>query len=163
MSDVILLCGMICSGKSTYAARLEADAPRRPLVLSLDELMLSLFEPYMGDAYAPMLAKATAYLYVVAERAAAAGVDVVLDFGFWRRADRDAARARFEALGHRVELRYLPVAPGEWERRVDRRNAEVRAGKKLVYSLDANMRAAFPARFHPPEADEEYVTVDTTE
>ena len=153
MATIHLFCGMICSGKTILAGRLQRETSAFPL--SVDELMLSLFEPYMGDAYAPMLEKATAYLYRQAERLLDAGVDVTLDFGFWTPESRRDARARFERAGHRVLLHYLPIESAEWERRVDRRNAEVAAGKRFVYSLDANMRRTFPSRFVPP-APEEY-------
>ena len=152
MATLHLLCGMICSGKTTLAARLQRETGAFPL--SVDELMLSLFEPYMGDAYAPMLEKATEYLYRQAERLLAAGLDVTLDFGFWTPESRRDARVRFERAGHRVLLHYLPIESAEWERRVDRRNAEVAAGKRFVYSLDENMRRTFPGRFIPPSPEE---------
>lgn len=152
MPTIHLLCGMICSGKTTLAARIQRETGAFPL--SVDELMLSLFEPYMGDAYAPTLEKATEYLYRQAERLLCAGMDVTLDFGFWTPESRRTARARFEDAGFHVLLHYLPITPEEWERRVERRNAEVAAGKRFVYSLDANMRKTFPARFIPPTQEE---------
>ena len=160
MATVHLLCGMICAGKTTLAERIRQETGAFPL--SVDELMLSLFEPYMGDAYAPMLEKATEFLYRTAERMLDNGQDVTLDFGFWTPELRKAARERFERGGHIVLLHYLPITPEEWVVRVEKRNAEVHAGKAGVYSLDDNMRRTFPARFIPP-TEAEYDILEPNE
>lgn len=152
MPTLHLLCGMICSGKTTLAEKLRKETGAIPL--SADELMLSLFEPYMGDAYAPMLEKAMEYLFRRTELLLDMGLDVTLDFGFWTPESRRAARERFSGPGRVVLLHYLPISSGEWERRVDKRNAEVHAGKQFVYSLDDNMRRTFPGRFIPPSPEE---------
>jgi predicted kinase len=59
----------------------------------------------------------------VAAAALRLGVNVVLGNGCWARAERDDFRRRAEALGAKVEIRYLEV-PREvlWER-LSRRNA----------------------------------------
>ena len=41
MAKVILICGKICSGKSTYAQQLRRE--NRAVVLSIDEVMLAFF------------------------------------------------------------------------------------------------------------------------
>ena len=52
------------------------------------------------------------------------GQSVILESGFWLRADRDEKRLGARALGARVELHYLDVPGGERWRRIERRNAE---------------------------------------
>ena len=49
MAEVILLCGKIAVGKTTYAAYLQRN--RNAVVLSCDELMLSLFDSCLGDKH----------------------------------------------------------------------------------------------------------------
>ena len=46
MGKAILICGKICSGKSTYAARLKKET--NAVLLSVDEIMLDLFGLYDG-------------------------------------------------------------------------------------------------------------------
>ena len=41
MAKVFLICGKICSGKSTYARKLMEN--RQAVLLSADEIMLALF------------------------------------------------------------------------------------------------------------------------
>lgn len=52
-------------------------------------------------------------LWGVAARALTLGVNVVLDFGFWSRSEREEYRARGEALGARVEFHVLDVLSEE--------------------------------------------------
>ena len=47
MPEVILLCGKICSGKTTYAQRLRTE--KNAVILSCDELMLTLFPQGAGE------------------------------------------------------------------------------------------------------------------
>lgn len=52
------------------------------------------------------------------------GQNVILESGFWLRADRDEKRIGGRALGARVELYLLDVPLDELWRRIDRRNAQ---------------------------------------
>ncbi|HOV25823.1 MAG TPA: AAA family ATPase [Pseudobacteroides sp.] len=47
MAKIIIMCGKICSGKSTYSQKLKKEI--NAVVLSCDELMLSLFDEQLGD------------------------------------------------------------------------------------------------------------------
>jgi predicted kinase len=74
---VYLLCGLTGSGKTTYARRLEAaGAVRLSVVEELPRRLVELVE---------------------------SGHDVVLDYGLWRRSDRDAYKRLVEAHGGRCE------------------------------------------------------------
>ena len=49
MPKVILICGRICCGKTTYSKKLCAE--RNAVLLSVDEIMLSLFDQCCGDMH----------------------------------------------------------------------------------------------------------------
>jgi len=49
LSKVILICGKICSGKTTYAKNIAQNM--NAIILSVDELMLSLFGQYLVEKY----------------------------------------------------------------------------------------------------------------
>ena len=83
MAEVILICGKICSGKSTWAEALCRESGA--LCLSVDELMLALLPERLGDLHDEVAARAQGYLLRQAARIARAGVPVVLDWGFWAR------------------------------------------------------------------------------
>lgn len=52
------------------------------------------------------------------------GTSVILESGFWSRAEREEKRCAAQALGARVELRALVVPLDELWRRIDHRNAQ---------------------------------------
>lgn len=148
MAKLILICGKLCSGKTTYAKTLPAVS------LSVDELMLSLLDPYLGDLHEVYAARAKAYLLQKTEELLANGVDVVLDWGFWKAAERKAIRERFSRLGHVVELHYLAIPNDVWEARIEGRNQAILRGEVQAYHVDENLRNLFESLFEPPEEGE---------
>jgi predicted kinase len=58
----------------------------------------------------------------LAESALRLGYDVVLEFGFFHRSDRDAARARAKAAGAEAHLIFLDPPMDELVRRIEARN-----------------------------------------
>ena len=65
-----------------------------------------------------------ALLWNMGARALELGLNVVLDYGLWARVERDEYRARAEALGARVEFRFLDVPDDELFRRIESRNRQ---------------------------------------
>ena len=51
------------------------------------------------------------------------GVNVILEFGFWSRRERDDFRSRAAALGSETKLYFLDVLRDELLRRLELRNA----------------------------------------
>jgi len=78
MAVIYLLCGRVGSGKSTYAKKLKEL--HQAMILSCDDLMLSLFDEHLGDQHQHIHRKSTAYLYHLAEELISIDVNVVLDF-----------------------------------------------------------------------------------
>ncbi|MBR3421927.1 MAG: ATP-binding protein [Ruminococcus sp.] len=152
MSKVIMLCGRLCSGKSTYSATLRDELGC--VVLSVDELMIALLGRETGAMHDEYVRRAKQYICGKAADIARAGADVVLDQGFWSRAERDSAREFFALRGVDCELRYLRISDEEWERRIAKRNAEVAAGRSDAYYVDDGLKAKFTAMFEEPTADE---------
>ena len=97
MAKVILICGKICSGKSTYAQQLRRE--NRAVVLSIDEVMLAFFGQHCGSRHDEYADRAQKYLLDQSLALIEAGVDVILDWGFCRngkqyRGDRRTWRIR---------------------------------------------------------------------
>lgn len=148
MAKLILICGKLCSGKTTYAKTLPGVS------LSVDELMLSLLDPYLGEMHEVYTSRAKAYLCQKAEELLAMGVDVIFDWGFWKADERKAVRERFSRLGHTVELHYLKIPSNVWEARIEKRNQSVLRGEVQAYHVDDNLRNLFEALFESPEEGE---------
>jgi predicted kinase len=146
MATLHLICGLPGSGKSTLARRIEADTGA--LRLAPDDWLIRLgFDGY--DIVAR--AEVEALQWGVAARCLASGLDVVLENGFWTRADRDVYRARGKAMGAVVRLHFLDVSIDELVRRVIARNAALPPDAFAVNPKDI---PEWAAAFDAPSAAE---------
>lgn len=141
-----LICGLPGSGKSTLAKRIERDTGA--LRLSPDAWLIPLgFDGYDLTARAEV----ETLQWGVAARCLASGLDVILENGFWTRADRDVYRARAHALGARTKLHFLDVPIAELVRRVMARNTALPPDAFEVKPEDI---PAWAELFERPTADE---------
>lgn len=152
MAKVILVCGRICSGKTTYTDSLCTGG--KAVSLSIDELMLAMLDPYLGDMHDVYTARAEKYLLEKAVEIVATGCDVVLDWGFWTKAQRREIKEFYRSRGIKRELHYLDVPDDEWHRRLEKRNRLVEQGATDAYYVDENLAAKFESRFEKPERSE---------
>ena len=60
MAKVILICGRICCGKTTYAHQLRKK--EKAVLLSCDEIMLFVLDEYLGEKHDEYAARTRAYL-----------------------------------------------------------------------------------------------------
>jgi len=112
---LFLICGLPGSGKTALARRLEQE--RGAVRLTPDEWLWSLFG---GDREKADVNRTAieGLQWEVAARALDEGADVVLDWGFWSRAERDDFRKRASAHGARVEVRFLDATDREISERL---------------------------------------------
>ena len=87
----------------------------------------------------------------IAVQVAQLGRDVVLDWGFWSRAEREDYRARAAALGLRTELRFLDVPLAELIHRLEWRIRDLRPTSFPVSETELRQ---WWGTFEPPTADE---------
>ena len=102
------MVGLPCSGKTTLARRLERECCA--LRLNPDEWQVPLFgqdaaEPE-HDARHRLI---EAMLWKIARRALELGTNVILDFGFWAREEREDFRLRAKQIGAASEIHFLDV------------------------------------------------------
>ena len=142
MAQMILICGRVCAGKTTYAKRLAQEL--HAVRLNADELMKPLFGEYLGDRHEEVLRQVTDLLLEKAAECYACGVTVILDLGFWQRSMRECANRFFEKKGICPTWHYLRLEEEEWHRRIAKRNAEVlAAGSRTDYLIDENIIRKF--------------------
>lgn len=153
MSTVVLLCGLTCSGKSTYAQSL---AEQGFAWLSVDQ---DAFDA--GHTEQPLPAALQREIKIRHKRRLreliAEGRDVVVDYALPSRSRRDEYRAIAESAGATVELHFLDVPPDELHRRLEARNAGPRGPHAVEVThaqLDRWIRS-----FEPPSDDERPVRV----
>ncbi|MBQ4044703.1 MAG: ATP-binding protein [Clostridia bacterium] len=147
-----LICGKIAAGKTTYADALCRQ--RNAVLLSCDELMLTLFGPDAGADHDRLADRVQTYLRAKSLDILATGTDVILDWGFWRREARAEIRRFYEELGIRVEMHCVEVTDAQWQQNVARRNEAVLAGEVQAYYVDEGLAAKAASLFQPPFPEE---------
>ncbi len=155
MAKIIMLCGKICSGKSFYANKLKDEF--NAVILSCDDLMLGLFDEQLGDRHNEILNKCKTYLYELAQQIIQANVDVILDFGFWKREERKSIIEFFNSKNIEAQIHYVKVDKDTWNAQIEKRNELVKAGKLKCYYVDENMKEIFEKAFEEPSMDENYI------
>ncbi len=96
-------------------------------------------------------ARVEALQWQVAARALEIGIDVVLDFGFWSRAEREEFRSRAKALGADAEVVFLDVSREELVARLAARCANLPEGTFPVTEAQVD---DYLAVFEPPGEEE---------
>lgn len=152
MAKVTLICGKIGCGKTTYARKLIQKQPA--VLLSVDEMMLAVLPEYLGDQHEYFAKRTQQYLFHKAVEIVNCGMNVVLDWGFWQKESRKAAREFFEKHGVACEFHYLCISDEEWNRRITKRNQAVVNGETSAYLVDEGLKAKFERLFEVPAREE---------
>ncbi len=152
MAKVVLICGKICCGKTTYAQKLCAE--NKAVLLSVDEILLTLFGRHCGDKHDEYTEKAKAYLLNKSLELVKCGMNTVLDWGFWKKSERKAVKEFFNVRDMVCELHYVDVSDDVWKSRIDCRNKAVLAAETSAYYIDDNLSIKFDSMFEAPDKDE---------
>jgi predicted kinase len=144
------MCGLPCSGKTTLAKQIEHE--RAALRLTPDEWITRLFGvDLLVEALDAARDPVETVLWELAARVLVLGVDVVLDFGFWSRSEREEFRLRATRLGACSELHFLDVPEEELLIRLAARNVRLPPG---TFWIDEARLRLWSSWFEPPTPDE---------
>ena len=152
MPKVYLICGKICSGKSTYAEQLRVL--NNAVLLSIDEITLALFGQHCGDKHDDYVERTQNYLFNKSLELIEVGINVILDWGFWLKEERDYAREFYNSRNIECEFHYIDISDETWKARLKKRNSAIIDGETNAYYIDDNLAEKFAAIFEVPNEDE---------
>ena len=148
MAKVYLLTGRIASGKTAWAERLAGK--HNAVLLSCDELMLSLFDECLGPRHAETELRCLQYLCGIAADTALCGTDAVLDSGLSTGSARAAARGYLAQRGVETVTVYFRLPEALRAQRLEERNARLANSPKREYIIDKALCARLDAEYEEP-------------
>lgn len=156
MPTAHLVFGYLGSGKTTLAKRLELQ--HGAVRFTPDEWMARLFgEDPPAGTFADRAAAILDIMQPIWVRCLSLGLDVVLDFGFWSRAERDRVRAVVDDIGATPRLWAVHCSDDEARRRIALRNE---AAHRTLYIAPATFDL-LKARVEPLGPDESHTVAAT--
>lgn len=148
MPKAILTCGKVCSGKTTLAKKLKAE--RNAVILSCDELMLSLFDEQLGEKHNETVRKSEEYLLKKSLEILECGIDVILDWGFWTKSERQQVGDFYNSHGFDIEWHFVNVPDEQQKRNILKRNSQ---RDENTYFISDEMAEKFNSVFENPDED----------
>ncbi len=152
MSKAILICGKICAGKTVYAQKLMRE--NNAVLLSSDELISSLFHPNENEYHDKIIKNVHGYLLNKSVEILGCGTDVILDWGFWTKADRKYISKFYSDKNIQTQWHYLDVSQEKWLKNIAKRNQDVSQGETTDYYVDSGLLQKLESLFEVPEKEE---------
>ncbi len=141
MAKIMLICGKICAGKSTYSKKLMLE--QKAVRLNSDELMKTVCGEALGDRHEEILQKTLNFIYIKAVEIYSTGINVIIDGGFWQRKYREEANQYFSEHNITPEWHYVDISNELWLKNIDKRNKEVERGISEDYYVDEHILEKF--------------------
>ena len=150
MATLYLMVGLPCSGKTTRAKELETKVSA--LRLTPDEWHVNLFGHDIFDPEHDKRHNLIEHmLWQIAARVLSLGTNVILDFGFWAKEERDDFRLRARELGARSEIVFMDIGEDELISRMKARNENL---TNTVHYIPEEMMKIWIQSFQRPDEDE---------
>lgn len=133
MGNVIMMCGVCGSGKTTYAKAKEKEGYIR---LSIDEEMWKKYGKkgvdYPESDYDQLSENVELMLRERLIELIKKGENVVIDFSFWNKENRNFYRKLIEEAGSTVQLVYMKADKELLRKRLQLRNQSIHANSPYV-------------------------------
>jgi len=144
------MVGLPCSGKTTKAKKLEKELSA--LRLTPDDWHVTLFG---HDVHDPDHDKRHGLiedmLWEIAQRTLSLGTNIILDFGFWAKEEREYFRSEAKKIGARSEIVFMDVDKEELLKRVRIRNKDL---TNKIHYIPEDMMLGWIGFFQKPDNDE---------
>ena len=151
-----IVIGFIGSGKTTFARQLEQETGA--IRFTKDEWMVRIFgNSPPKDHFEEYDSKMASLAVDMALKCLSAGVDVIIDEGFWAKEQREEIKRKIQSVGAVPKLYYLELPFEIMKERTVRRSKNPPPDS---FVIDAQSFDYYRQFFQPPGADEEFELVD---
>ena len=152
-AKVHIMCGFVCAGKTILSKKLALET--NAIRYSTDEWLDALYETdgSFDQTYRENRAKCKNLIWKICQRNLSVGVDVILDFGFWTKTERDLYKVKAIEAGATPILHYLPVEVAVLKQRLQKRNLNLPPGDFYISDDHFNNWLSW---FEPPDSSEKY-------
>ena len=153
MAKVYLICGKICSGKSYYASLLLKQI--KAVILSTDEVTFDLTGNEQGKNYNIFAKKVNYYLLKKSVEIVEAGCNVILDWGFWTKKERQEVSSFLKKKNISFEWHYVDIDDEKWKLNIEKRNYQILQGKGgYNFYVDEGLQKKVNSKFELPSKNE---------
>ena len=157
MANVTLIAGKICTGKSTLAEKMRKQ--KNAAVLSVDEITLAIFGQHIGEKHDEVVENTMKFLLNKSLELIECNINVILDWGFWQKQEREEIRNFYASKNIETEFYYIDIPEDEWKKRIDKRNKAIQENDLSAYFVDENLRIKFSNLFETPNEDENLIYI----
>ena len=152
MAKIILICGKICSGKTTYAKTLIKKMPA--VLLSNDEITFILFGSHGGKNHGEVSERTQKYLFQKSLEIIESGINVVLEWGFITQAERLETSEFYKKHSIEYEWHYMDTPDDILIKNLDKRNQEILKGNSTAHYFDYDFAKKYWDMFEVPAKNE---------
>lgn len=161
MRKVYILCGMIASGKTTYAKSICEE--EHAVLLSVDEVMLQLYDGCLGPSkHKEVMEQITTYFLNLSKQLLKQDCSIVLDYGYWTKAERNWIKAACKKANLPLELHYITCEDSIRLQRLALRNTENKKKQGREYIIEDDLQKNLDARFELPTPEEYDAMIHTS-
>lgn len=152
-SKVYILCGKIASGKTTYAS--EVISKKEPCVLlSVDEVMLQLYDGCLKEKHQETVNRILAYFYTLIPQLLKHNISCIIDYGFWTKKERQAIQKDMHTHEFPYEMLYIKTKEEERIQRLIKRNEINRLKEGRQFIIEGTLLEKLDAKFEEPSKEE---------
>jgi predicted kinase len=155
-ADLYLLCGLPCSGKTTFAGRLAEE--KGAVLFSLDQLILALFrEEDNFETHHKYVQRIANTFFPIVQDLLCKGCSVVLDFPGHTKLERNRMRQIATQVGVDIHLYHLQADLEIITKRIQHRNSELKNGE---YFIPDWLLGMIIRKFEPPDDSENPIKIE---
>lgn len=158
MGKIIAVCGKICCGKSYYSNNLKLK--ENAVILSCDEVTNDLFNNNLGEKHDEITKKIKSYLLKKAVEIASTNSNVILDWGFWSKEERQNINNYFKSKNTQYEWHYINIDDISWNKNIEERNNKITNGLGNDFYLDDDLIQKLLSIWQEPTKAEINVWID---